>query len=108
MGVEVEILRLRLRMSGLERRKAESATRTGGLAAATASTSKKPNCGPRCSASAEPIAPNKANLGRGGLGMDYGLRIIDDLQPQRPGAVLAPSVGQPSQPSSTLSPSVSA
>ena len=30
---------------------------------------------------------NKANPGRGDLGIDYGLRIIDDLQPQTPGAL---------------------
>ena len=34
------------------------------------------------------MAPNKANPGRGGLGIDEGLRIIDDLQPQTPGAAL--------------------
>jgi hypothetical protein len=33
-----------------------------------------------------PMAPNKANPGRGGLGIDYGLGIIDDLVPQMPGA----------------------
>ena len=27
-----------------------------------------------------------ANLGRGGVGIDDGLRIIDDLEPQTPGA----------------------
>jgi len=32
--------------------------------------------------------PNKANPGRGGLGIDYGLWIIDDLRPETPMAGL--------------------
>ena len=48
----------------------------------------KPNLG-TCWAEAEhAVASNKANPGRGGLGIDDGLRIIDDLEPQTPGAAL--------------------
>ena len=36
----------------------------------------------------DPSVSNKANPGPGGLGIDYGLRIIDDLEPPTPGAVL--------------------
>ena len=43
--------------------------------------------GPRPTQAGNPVAPNKANPGRGGLGIDYGLRIIDDLETQMPGGV---------------------
>ena len=33
-------------------------------------------------------APNKPSPGRGGLGIDYGLRTIDDLETRTPGAAM--------------------
>ena len=46
-----------------------------------------PGQAPPAKAGVTTNAPNKPNPGRGGLGIDYGLRMIDDVQACIPGAV---------------------